>query len=261
MGAWFARALCGLLLLPGPAMAQLKILIALKHSEFLQYEPLPVKVVLENNDTRPFVVARDAAPIPDLQFVFDRLGAGEARRRKEGVLLKNLYTLPGKKEELEINVGDWHDVSATGQYLMKVVVKWGGREYASNQVVFDVVPGIPLAGAVKKAPVERDRMRTYSLRYWRRDRGEQLFLCVTEEETKMTFGVFPLGGLVRVHNPTIEIGAGGTVMIRHQVSATCFARTLLESTADAVRLVKQTFHMENGDPYPVLQGASDEKNR
>ncbi len=246
---------------PDVGYAQLLVQLQTKYSEYVQFEPVHVSLTLENEGPRPFVIARDIHPLPEVGFVFEPQGLNEVRRLREGLILKNVYLLSGKKETHDIPLSAWYDLSGMGMYLVRGVVQWEGREYVSPPLVFHVVRGIPLTSMTRAVPGFPEQLRTYQLRYWRREGGEHLFLCVTENDGKTGFGAFALGPLVRVHLPTIQVDADGMVRVRHQRSATCYAHTELRSLKETVQYVQQTFHLENGQPYPLVPHGEEKTAR
>jgi hypothetical protein len=84
-----------------------------------------------------------------------------------------------------------------------------------------------------------------------------LFLTIVESASGMSYGVFDLGLLVRVSAPTVMVEGSDRVKVNHQSGPDRYTKTVFESRLDSVRFIDQTYHLANGDPYPV-RGAKPE---
>jgi hypothetical protein len=78
-------------------------------------------------------------------------------------------------------------------------------------------------------------------------------MCVDEDEGKTSYGVFPLGGLIRVAKPTIEVDRKGNIRVVHQLNRDCFIRSEFESNQDGVFFLDQSYLGVDGKPYPFVR--------
>lgn len=135
--------------------------------------------------------------------------------------------------------------------MLAAVLTYEGRNLESNTVIIDIVPGIEITSQTREIPYSDGKSRKYSIRYWSRKGREYLFLRVDNIQENGSHIVFNLGPLIRVTTPTMEVDRKGNVIIWHQQDKLCFVRTVLRSTVDEVSVPKQTFHLQDGTPYPL----------
>jgi len=164
--------------------------------------------------------------------------------------------VPDESREFSFDIGIWYDLSRMGKYLVYATAERGGKSYASNQVMVEVVNGIELRSVTKAAPGGSGRVLTYSLRYWARNRGEFLFLRVDDKENRMNYGVYLLGPLVRVFAPAIEVDRNGRITVVHQSGADRFSKTVFQFTDAGMQFVEQT-HSGRGVPAPRAAPPAD----
>jgi len=258
-----------LLAIPG-SMARaegLQLKLRLEHSVTLQYEPIAAFVTIVNDTARPFVISeagQESAAV--LELVIRREVNGEEEevaRLKEALLVEKVYISSDQKEEVMIEMSNFYDMREEGRYLVSVKVVWNGKTYWSERTVISVVAGLELASVSKSVPGYPDRVRTYSLKYWARESKEFLFLMVEEEPSKLVYGVFQLGPLVRVFKPFVEVDRAGNVRTVHQAGNDCYVHTFFKSDRDKVRFLDHTYRRANGDPYvadqPLTKPGESEK--
>jgi len=241
-GAPWRRAGVAALLLawvPCARPAELAVFLRLEHDSVLQFEPLRAFVTIRNDSVRPFVLDEGGA---ELEFRIRKQNRREVAPRKDRPALARVRVAPGRQEELMIDLSPRYEVTAMGNYTVGAVVRWDGRAYRSADVLFDVVRGIEIAKAERTVFGYGDLVREYSLRYWPRDGREEIFLSVDEKPTGRNYGVFPLGRLIRIHEPAIKVDVEGNVVVVHQSAADRFTRTVLKSARHRVYFVDQTYH-------------------
>jgi hypothetical protein len=252
--ATVARGLLATALFTGTAAAQVRLGVKLDHAAYLQFEPVRAVVSIRNDSvetltTDPAASGRDLT----LTLFVEHAGGEPARPRRSGPFGGTMTVPPDEQRSFMVDIGEWRDVVRTGRYTVLVEARLGERAYESERGAFTIVRGLEIKNLDKQVPGYADRLRRYSLRYWQRGNREHIFLRVDEPDRNLNFGLFDMGRVVRVTDPKIEVHADGTVIVVHQSGRDCFTRSTLKSEADRVRFLNQTYHLENGDPYPNIE--------
>lgn len=233
------------------AAGPISVRLRMDNRSVLRFESVPVVITLTNESGR------------DLEFG-GRGGKGSATIRIEAEIkryefapllrggrgIESLRIKSGESRSIRRDISRWYDLSVEGRYIVKVVVGWKGREFASNSVMLEVVRGIVITSLSKSSTEDIEDIRVYSLRYWARNRREYLFVSVNNEEKGINYGVFLLGTLVRVFKPTISVTSSGDVQVSHQATSDRYTKSLLASKGDSVALIDQTHYLADGRPYP-----------
>jgi len=231
-----------LLLLPLRGYSDILIKLTMEHQAYLQFEPMVGYVTLWNESDYPVIVDDEDAERANtrLDLVVTRNGR-EVKRLSDKPLVPRLSLLPGERHMLMVDVSNLFDVGTEGRYMIDVSVVRDGINYGAKPMMADVIPGIEIASVTRSVPGYPGRDRTYSLRYWTREKQETLFLRVDEPSTGDNYGVFQLGRLLRIHKPRIEVDRDGFVQVTHQTAYNRYARTLFEVTPDEVRFIDQNY--------------------
>jgi hypothetical protein len=230
----------------------LQLQLKLEYPSTIQYEPVLAFLTVVNDTSKPFVISeagkQSAATV---EFVVRKNEGEPVDRRDPGLVVEKVYIPSDQKEDLMIRLSDFYDMREIGRYLVSAMVTWDGKTYWSERRMIDVVNGIELSNISKSIPDYPERVRKYTLRYWTRNSKEYLFLVVEEEVSKMTYGVFQLGPVVRIFKPFVEVDRAGNVRVVHMTGNDCFIHSFFKSDRDGVRFQDHTYRRENGDPYPT----------
>lgn len=140
-------------------------------------------------------------------------------------------------------------MSKVGSYDVVVQLQHGGRVWSSKRTLIDVVDGIETTSVTRSIPGDPNRIRKYSLRYWSRNRKEYLFLRAEEEQNDIVYGVYMLGGLIRIFKPVLEVDRKGNITVLHQSSRNVFTKSTFRSEPYSVKFVDQIYLNEEGVPY------------
>lgn len=239
-------------LLPSEGNAQAYVQMRLEHVNYLRFERANVIVTIENKSARPMVFASPkAGGNADLRLMVRARHGENVKRMNRRPLVSGVTIRPGQKREFIINILDFYDITGPGSYLAGADLVTSGRTFVSDRQMFDIVNGIPLKTVRAMAPGSSERVRTYSLRYWARGGTEHLFLCVDEEASRTSYGVFNLGGLIRVMAPMLSVAPGGTVKVLHQSGISRYTRSVFKSLPQGVQFVEQVHLQEDGRPYSL----------
>ncbi len=237
------------LLGPTWASGQVALALKLKHSSTMQHEAVQATLEIKNNGETPFIVARDAKTVPTLDF---RIASVErnrtAPRIKEGLMLANVYLLPGQTHRMSIRLSDWYDLSAMGHYYIHAEIRHAQASYRSRKIVLEIVRGLPVAQAEMYLPGQPTVKLQCALRYWRRDDNEHVFLSIASEDGETSYGVFSLGPILRLTKPRIETEPGGIVRTVHRTGGDCYARFTFRVGAKGTEILEQRYETAAGNP-------------
>ncbi|NLF22780.1 MAG: hypothetical protein GX590_06405 [Lentisphaerae bacterium] len=236
------RCLAWLPVLAAPwASAQLVALDA--RPEFASYvigEPLMVRVSLANHGAQPIVIGDHEAFRDNRIFMEIRRNPHETLPvlRPEPILgevdLEN-----GEVLAVTVDLGEWYPLLEAGRYYFNVVLLHNNRRYASDQRVFDIVPGIELARLVQVVRGSRIVERAFTLVYWARNDREDAFLRVVDQPDNLTWTTLALGPIVRVAKPELKQVDEATISVFQQASRDVLMTSIIRSDADGPVLVQQ----------------------
>lgn len=232
------------------AISDMQIDLKLTAKEYVQYDRVMAFVTIKNESARPFVIDSKAPnQHSTITFIVRKNFKDKVEKRNVLPVVDFLEIPPRGKQELMFDLGMWYDLSNPNRYDVFVEIDRDGTTYFSQKILFDVVNGIVLATVVREVPGYEGRRRHYSLRYWAQNKKETLYLRVEEPDNGIIYGVFPLGDLVRVYKPILEVDFDGNVVIKHQSARNRLTRTVFKSEAHSVVFVDQKFFTEDGRPF------------
>lgn len=242
-----AAMLCAML---GSAQAQFRVGVVVDHFSVLQGEPIRAHVTITNDSLYPLVVGASAsnAETVSVDFRVTRKDQDSPERLNKKVFANGLSLEPGDGITLDVDIAEWVNMYKMGRYRISMIWTIGGKSYESGQELVDVIGGIELKSVTKEVPFSDGSRRTYSLRYWARDGAEHLFLRADSEDGSTRYGVFELGELVRVFDPTITVDRFGSLVIVHQMGVGQYRRTEFKSTVEGVKLVTWSDVDQSGSP-------------
>lgn len=196
------------------AEAQIEFRCRMVNSKVLQYESIPVEVFVANNTGRPLTLGGDGA---DARLLFDVESTPGVLVMPTGVpLLTNQITIKhADSARFAVDLLPSYGISSTGPYSITGRLEWRDRVFVGAKMYVDVVPGLEIARLTAGIPELPQSVRNYSLRTLNRDRGERVFLRITDDAGR-SYGVLDLGRIVRVYRPVMHADEEGNIQIVHQ---------------------------------------------
>jgi hypothetical protein len=244
----------GALLLPAVAVADLQLTLQMEHRKLMKCEPITVFVTIRNESESYFVAKGEKEnPMARLTFLIVRPGEEALERKDAAPILRGVTIRPGEEQRVMVELSRCYPLGAEGGYTVTAVLDWKGARYTSATMAFSVENGIPLAKVSRQVEGQRDSVRTFSLRYLAREGNERMFLRIDDDTKGYNYGTYDLGPLIRVHKPEINIDHLGNITVVHQRGVDCFAKSVFKSTQEGVTFVDQTYHLQDGAPYPKSQ--------
>ena len=209
----------------GAARAQIDFRCRLINSKVLQYESIPVEVIIANNTGRLLALGGDGS---DVRLFFDIETTPGALVMPTGVpLLTNRVVIkPADTARLVVDLLPSYAIPGTGPCSITGRLEWRDLVFVSAKMYVDIVPGLEIARLAAGIPELPQSTRTYSLRTLNRDRGERVFLRITDEAGR-SYGVLDLGRIVRVYKPVMHVDEEGNLQIVHQNGPGSYVRHVI----------------------------------
>jgi hypothetical protein len=230
------------------AGAQVALDARLLHSRTMKYEPIGVKVRVENNLSDKLQLGSDD-PKARLVFVVER-GPGNPVSPLPSAKRIHFKVPPHNTGTVEVDLQEIYDMRDTGPYTVRARVDWKGTSYSSPRMYLDVVPGLSIGEMTVEAG---GGFRKLTLRTLHRERKEYLFLVIENARAGICYGAFDLGRIVRVQKPMLTIDAEEQIHILHQSAPTHYTHTILTSEGEQIGRV-----LYGGDAGQVrLEGSPD----
>lgn len=213
--SWACLAAAGVMLcLLTKADAQMTVAIRFQHKSYLQFEAITATVTVHNQTTDLLVVGgvgdsavlgieieKDGEPVPMVS---------------SDPIARSILVLPGKDKEATVELRNHFSLQQVGRYRVTASVVKGEMRFVSAPVNVEIVQGLEIMSVERCLPDASDQVRRYSLRCWERNGKEQVFLRVTDDKQSESYGVFPLGPILRMMKPEITADLDGRVRVRHQ---------------------------------------------
>lgn len=230
-----------------PARADFSVQLHLEHPTVARMETVRAFVTVSNQSSAAAVVSsQNVKDSARLDFEVRSVASGTTLKRAGGELIGTTVLEPGEGHRFLVDLSQFYPLQANGGYSARAFVTYQGVRFSTPPMTFDVVNGLPVSSIVRASPGGKGAVRTYTLSYLAREQSEVLFLSISETPTGLSFGVFPLGPLVRVFTPVLEIDSSGRITVVHQSGPKQYTRSLLQSTEDGVRLVDQSYEKLGG---------------
>ncbi len=241
-----ARALAAAALLLPPAAARAQMIavdVQPRHGAYVVGEPVIVSLKIENHGARP-VIIDDHEAFSGNEVTFDiRLDPPDPlvplAKLREGRIVEELHLERGESRTLTVDLSAWYPLLREGRYYLSAVLEFQERLYSSPKRVFDVVPGIPLAGVTELLPGTPPVERRFDLVYWARERGETAFLRITDQPGDIVWTTLNLGPVLRATTPRMSIDAEGILTIVHQATRDAFVISTVRVNGKGPELLGQ----------------------
>ena len=136
-------------------------------------------------------------------------------------------------EDFIVNLDDVFGQIPQGKYSVHAILINGEAKTSSNIVNLEIVKGIELLRLKNlREGLISNEFLLYTLMYWVRDGGEQLFLRIDNLRTGQLYDFISLGNLVRVAKPSIRFLPQNVVEVLHQNSRDNFMKTRISVGGD-----------------------------
>lgn len=240
---WILSVLCMVLIIPLTVWGEVKVGLELEYADVLQFERVTVHVWIHNVSLSKMTISSENEKGSKLMLMVEKEGRLIALTTDE-IIKRDYIISPNETREIPVEFSSVCDITEMGRYLICAAIQIGDKMFMSKKKMLDVVNGIRLCS--RRVPVKGvpDTMREYTLRYWPRKKETYLFLSVEEPDKSLNYGVFPLGPLLRVHEPLIEADDLGVVTIVHQSASDRYTRTVFRSDHDKVHFVDQSHYSD-----------------
>jgi len=238
-------------LLPRLVAAQVLMKLQIEHAQLVRYESVNAFISILNESPHQLTFGgKDGAR---LSFFIEHERDTSADRITQKPLAENVNIEPGTSLDILRDISRWYDLGPVGNYSIRAIIEWRGESYQSNRVRIDVVNGLPISSEKRTIWNEEEFVREFSLCYLAREGTERLFLSIDDKRAGISYGVFDLGGIIRLHPPVIRISREGNVRVLHQSGFGRYTLNKLEVTSDKVHFVDQSYIGEDGKPLNATE--------
>lgn len=237
---WIA-GLASSVLLATQAPAQLAVVeIKPKHPSFVSGEPLMIRLTLENHGAQPIVIGDHEAFKDNRVFFEIRKTPDEfLPLMRQSKIVADIALEHGEAMSVEIDLAEWYPLLAYGRYYVNAVLIHNQRRYASDNQVFEVVPGIELSRVTQVIRGPGVIERNFTLVYWARGDSEDAFLRIVDQPANETWTTLDLGPIVRVKKPELKLEGEAHLTVYHQTSRDVLLTTLVRSDAAGPVILEQ----------------------
>lgn len=205
-----------------------------KHHEFLDGEQLSVGLRIANRGNTPFIVDTYGKFKENSVKIYIRNYVGQLLFPKQDFEeFKKIMIMPGAQQDFIVNLDDVFGQIPQGKYTVHAILINGDAKTSSNIVNLEIVKGIELLRLKNlREGLISNEFLLYTLMYWVRDGGEQLFLRIDNLRTGQLYDFISLGNLVRVAKPSIRFLPQNVVEVLHQNSRDNFMKTRISVGGD-----------------------------
>lgn len=205
-----------------------------KHREFLDGEQLSVGLRIANRGNTPFIVDTYGKFKENSVKIYIRNYVGQLLfPKQEFEEFKKIMIMPGAQQDFIVNLDDVFGQIPQGKYTVHAILINGDAKTSSNIVNLEIVKGIELLRLKNlREGLISNEFLFYTLMYWVRDGGEQLFLRIDNLRTGQLYDFISLGNLVRVAKPSIRFLPQNVVEVLHQNSRDNFMKTRISVGGD-----------------------------
>lgn len=205
-----------------------------KHREFLDGEQLSVGLRIANRGNTPFIVDTYGKFKENSVKIYIRNYVGQLLfPKQEFEEFKKIMIMPGAQQDFIVNLDDVFGQIPQGKYTVHAILINGDAKTSSNIVNLEIVKGIELLRLKNlREGLISNEFLLYTLMYWVRDGGEQLFLRIDNLRTGQLYDFISLGNLVRVAKPSIRFLPQNVVEVLHQNSRDNFMKTRISVGGD-----------------------------
>lgn len=237
-----------------PALAQVRVGIALDHDDVLAFEQVMAIATIYNGANTPIVLGETDYNASLTVMLTQAVSNTEALPSDSHKTLRRpVVIMPGDSHRELIEISDLFDLREEGKYQVTVIVEHDELRYRSRSIIFTVVNGIEIDAVTHPVPGYRDLKLTYSLRYWRRRDTEHLFLSVRDNVRAVSYGVYDLGPLIRFKKPSFRYDLTGSLMVIHQSGRERYTRSKFSISGAGVVFREQDHFLPDGTLYPKNQ--------
>ncbi len=232
--------------------AQIGINVKAAHKILLQHEAAKVFITIYNDTKETLIINKEYG-----NFTLTPYMVGENMEPLSIIntnpICSDLLVRAGQKEQIIVDISKWYNMLKVQNYKLTIYGSWQDSKFKSNPVDMSVVNGFVMKSVDKTLSGTSKKMLHYELRYWSREGSEHVFLRVDEPAASLNYGVFDLGRIIRFFKPILQVDLDGNIKIVHQVGPDCYKKSIFKVSEDGVVFVDQSYHLENGAPYPFLK--------
>jgi hypothetical protein len=234
------------------AMAQVNVEVVLDQEQFLRSESLPLRIRISNFSGQTLKMAEQ----PDwLVFHIDDDESRALLRKGDLPAMKPFEIESSKTVSLRADLMPQFDLSRIGRYRISARVQFPQleKEIVTDQKKFDIISGTDIwkreFGVPGHTPPE---VRLYTLQVANLQKGNQIYVRITDSTGARVFRVFPLGPVMSFSANTIEaqLDASNNLHVLFQNYKDTFVYSVV--APDGEQIIRQ-LHEIAGDSRPHIR--------
>ncbi len=229
------------------AHGQHSVSLKLDHQQLVLFEPMMVQLKVVNESGSPLRLgSEDVGVSVHIAATDDSYFEGRSMVREGEVV----PVAPWNSESLNVNLLDYFDVRKSGQYNVVARLTIGDRTIYSAKSFIEIVNGMLISsfegqGRGLDSPVEYQLISIF------RDRREIAFLRIMDKANRTCYGVYNLGSIVRLHQPSIMLSSEGVLHILHQSGPSRYTYSVLPASGASVQ---SKFYSSYGPAVTLQRG-------
>ena len=241
--AWVGLALLG----AAESRGQLEVSLTLDHRRYAKFEPVLATLAVFNHEDIPLIIdPRNGMVNARVVFAVERDGGQPVPYLQQGDSVTRLRVMPNEKQQVQVQIGDWFNMSGVGDYTITAAVEFEGNTFVAPSMNCSVDNGFVLQSIERPLFATPGQSRRYSVRYLARDRAEYAFFRVEDAASEECYGTFALGPMLRGAVPVIEATGDGAVTVVHRSDINVMTRSAFMVEPAKVKFVNQTYYQLNG---------------
>ncbi len=212
-------AACILFAYTASSQAQVSIQARVSHNLLAEGEPVAMTLEIMNQTAAPLDLT---SMCNEGSFTIHvQSQSGRHYEMKHAPIFSRSHVLqPWMSTSVVVNLQRHFDIHYTDAYSVYARITADGRSYASDRVLFDVVPGAKMGKIQVGVALDGGRYRTYRLLSIQRKRSEYLFLHIMNEDEGVHYGTHELGRIIKLFKPVLRADREGNVHVLHQSGPT-----------------------------------------
>jgi hypothetical protein len=248
--------------IPEEASAQIAVNLDVNHKNFLQFEPVFVRLTFRNMSGKVIIFSESEEKREGrIEFLIERAGVLIGPTRKgETVPVDGLIFRAGGSEAMTYCLSNYYPLLETGSYRIKAILSHpqaGGR-WESNYVTFSVGTGVTVWERVVGIPDfgedGKSVLRKYGIRSFYDGRDKIYYLVVDDD--RYVYSVTRLGYDVGTTLPQCEVDEMNRLHVIIQASPVVFSHFIYDW--NGIQNKKQVYTKGDGSPTLIRDVATGE---
>lgn len=255
---WFpASLLAAILVLAGPASAQINLDLKLDRSLYLANEPITGELTIVNMAGRDLIFG-DSGGMNWLDFTVTD-GRGHLITPVQGAPgVRPIVLGAGQTHKHKVTINQRYPMSTIGTYRVKAAVNFPqiNRVFESKTITVQVTEGQPMWSQIVGVPQGHPDAGTYReyqlMTYYHGARSKALYFRLKDSDSSLVFRTYPIGDYMALRPPKHAIDSQNQLHVLHMTGPQSYKYTVINIDGEPVQ--QQTLY-EKGTNRPELKSS------